>query len=246
MPLRNAELAPRWTDSPHGAFILLTVTSWSRNGSSGCITGLNSKSAPTVVGCHVSGIHAVRHVDGAEAERRRGSRLRLRRQRRHHGIEQRQRHRGAESALQERAARQVLLRDDHGYCNPRLCDRRGWGPCRLQPGSHLERRAFDDALNDRRQPIVARAPPCLTMLRTTGMSDGFDAPAQSIGHKALGEDGGEGVRPLRMAFRSATGPSTFVPSASTPPVSMAAPSRPVGPPLADRVELLQREARADR
>ena len=26
-PLRNAELAPRCTDSPHGAFILLTVTS---------------------------------------------------------------------------------------------------------------------------------------------------------------------------------------------------------------------------
>ena len=31
MPLRNAELAPRWTDEPHGARILLTVTSWSRN-----------------------------------------------------------------------------------------------------------------------------------------------------------------------------------------------------------------------
>jgi hypothetical protein len=27
MPLRNAELAPTWTDSPQGAFILLTVTS---------------------------------------------------------------------------------------------------------------------------------------------------------------------------------------------------------------------------
>ena len=27
VPFRNAELAPRWTDSPHGAFILLTVTS---------------------------------------------------------------------------------------------------------------------------------------------------------------------------------------------------------------------------
>ena len=26
-PFRNAELAPRWTDEPHGAFILLTVTS---------------------------------------------------------------------------------------------------------------------------------------------------------------------------------------------------------------------------
>src|ERR1700730_16584822 len=54
-PFRNAELAPRWTDEPHGAFILLTVTSWLRNGSSGCITGLNSKSLPSFSGCHVSG-----------------------------------------------------------------------------------------------------------------------------------------------------------------------------------------------
>ena len=29
-PLRNAELAPTCTDSPHGAFILLIVTSWLR------------------------------------------------------------------------------------------------------------------------------------------------------------------------------------------------------------------------
>ena len=55
MPLRNAELAPRWTEAPHGARILLTVTSWSRNGSSGCMTGLNSKPVPTSVGCQVSG-----------------------------------------------------------------------------------------------------------------------------------------------------------------------------------------------
>ena len=27
IPFRNAELAPRWTDEPHGAFIWLTVTS---------------------------------------------------------------------------------------------------------------------------------------------------------------------------------------------------------------------------
>src|SRR5579871_1546783 len=55
MPFRNAELAPRCTDEPHGAFILLTVTSWSRNGSSGSITGLNSKPVPSFSGCHVSG-----------------------------------------------------------------------------------------------------------------------------------------------------------------------------------------------
>src|SRR5262247_2647354 len=42
-PFRNDELAPRCTDEPHGARILLTVTSWSRNGSSGCMTGLNAK-----------------------------------------------------------------------------------------------------------------------------------------------------------------------------------------------------------
>src|SRR6185503_16353852 len=60
------------------------------------------------------GIHAARHVDDPEPERRAGGRLRLRRQGRHHGIEERQRDGGAETALQKGAAGQVLLRDDHG------------------------------------------------------------------------------------------------------------------------------------
>ena len=54
-PFKKAALAPRCTDSPQGAFMPLTVTSASRNGSSGCITGLNSKLLPISVGCHVSG-----------------------------------------------------------------------------------------------------------------------------------------------------------------------------------------------
>jgi hypothetical protein len=54
-PFRNAALAPRWTDSPHGAFMPLTVTSCSRNPSRGCMTVLNSKLLPTTSGCHVSG-----------------------------------------------------------------------------------------------------------------------------------------------------------------------------------------------
>ena len=61
-------------------------------------------------------IHAVRHVDGPEPERRLGCRLRLGRQRRHHRIEHGQRHSGAKGTAQERAAGQMLLRDDHGCC----------------------------------------------------------------------------------------------------------------------------------
>jgi hypothetical protein len=59
-------------------------------------------------------IHAVRHVDRSEPERRLGCRLRLGRQRRHHRIEHGQRHRGAKGTAKERAAGQMLLRDDHG------------------------------------------------------------------------------------------------------------------------------------
>ena len=61
-------------------------------------------------------VHAVRHVDGPEPERRLCRRPRLGRQGRHHRIEHGQRHRGAKGAAQERAAGQMLLRDDHGCC----------------------------------------------------------------------------------------------------------------------------------
>src|SRR5690242_17736303 len=61
--------------------------------------------------------HAVRHVNGAEAERRARSRLRLRRECRHHGVEQWQRHGGAERAADERPSGQMLLDNDHGYCS---------------------------------------------------------------------------------------------------------------------------------
>src|SRR5436190_1858020 len=54
-PFRNAELAPTCTDSPHGAVMLLIVTSCDRNFSSGCITGLNVKPDPAASGCQVSG-----------------------------------------------------------------------------------------------------------------------------------------------------------------------------------------------
>ena len=54
---------------PSGAFIPLIVTRWLRNGSSGCMIGLNSKSLPAVSGMPLLRIDAVRDVDRAEAER---------------------------------------------------------------------------------------------------------------------------------------------------------------------------------
>ena len=106
------------------------------------------------------GIHAARHVDRAEPERRARRRLRLRRERRHHGIEQRQRHRGAERAAQERAAGQMLLRDDHVLLHVSLrCDCVLTGSGRLQLGPHLERRALDDTRERSTPAGSCSAPP---------------------------------------------------------------------------------------
>ena len=58
-PFKNAALAPMWMPPmsflPSGAFRRLIVVRLLRNGSSGFIVRLNSKSLPTFVGCHVPG-----------------------------------------------------------------------------------------------------------------------------------------------------------------------------------------------
>jgi hypothetical protein len=57
----------------------------------------------------------------------------------------------------------------------------------------LKWRAFDDGLNDRSQPVVAL--PSLPHDAPNDRHIGwFDAPAQSIGHYALGQDRGESIR----------------------------------------------------
>ena len=70
---RNAELAPRWTDAPQGAFILLTVTRLSRKDSSGCMTGLNLKSLPASSGCHSVAKINCRRLDLPDRSRQRCS-----------------------------------------------------------------------------------------------------------------------------------------------------------------------------
>ena len=116
---------------------------------------------------------------------------------------------------------------------------------RLQPRPHLERRALDDAVNDRREAVVV-----LRRLLHDAPDDRhigrLEAAAQRVGQHPLGQHGDEGFGRLRIASRSATGPSTFVPSASTPAASIGAPFVIVVAPLPDRVEVLEREARRDR
>src|SRR5215510_11438331 len=65
----------------------------------------------------------------------------------------------------------------------RLCDS-GRGFCRLQPGPHLEWRAFDDALNDRFETIASSC-----VLLNNAANDGhirwFHASTQGVGQHPL-------------------------------------------------------------
>src|SRR6185503_15852232 len=93
--------------------------------------------AADVAGMPRVGKHAVRQVDGAETERRRGGRAALGRERRHHRVEERQRHGGADGALQERTTGQVLLGDVHGYCVLATRLSAGWSVARIWNGTLL-------------------------------------------------------------------------------------------------------------
>jgi hypothetical protein len=128
------------------------VTSFERNGSSGCMTGLNAKSAAGVSGCQTSGIHPARHVDDAEAEGRGGGRARLGRERRHHRVEERQGQGGADTLPRRNVRRDrcffVMIMAVCGLSStlrdrPRggTCPQRRSGlPCPpLQARAHLER-----------------------------------------------------------------------------------------------------------
>ena len=73
------------------------------------------------------------------------------------------------------------------------------------------------------------------------MSYVLEAPSQRVGEQLLGHRRRRTARAGQSACRSATGPSTFVPSASSLDASIGARGS-LRPPGADGVEVLQREA----
>ena len=69
----------------------------------------------------------------------------------------------------------------------------------------------------------------------------FDATAERVGQQLLGQRARRTSPAASTGLAEATGPSTVVPSASWPDASTAPPSF-LRPPLADAVEVLEREA----
>ena len=104
--------------------------------------------------------HAVGHVHDAEPVDRSGGRLLQRRERGHHAVEQRQRQHRAHAA-QDGAPRYRLLRDDHCADLFLLV---GLPRSSRARDRHAERRALDDAGDDRRpasnRPAPHRARSC--------------------------------------------------------------------------------------
>ena len=79
-----------------------------------------------------------------------------------------------------------------------------------------------------------------TIARTAGMSSALEPAAERVGQQLLGHRADEHVGRSSSACRSATTPSTCVPSSSSPDASIGA-ARVARPPRADRVEVLERE-----
>ena len=121
---------------------------------------------------------------------------------RHHRLEQRQRQRDA-GAAEKRPPREVLLRDErHGSV--------------LLVSLHLERRALDDAGDERREAVVAAAPrrerwpgrPACRSTRRAGPGRRLAAFPAVVATSAS--------RRSSSAWRRLAGPSSAVPSASRP------------------------------
>ena len=184
-----------------------------------------SKPAPVVSGIQCFIVAPLRDVDGAEAHRRLGRRLRQRRERRHHRLEQRQRQRWCRlragtcaGAMLSWLRTFVLLRPG------RL--RRPYVPALavlVSRHAHLERRARHDTHDKRREPIILllRLPDDVAHDRHVVVLEPTPEP---INHQLLGQRADEHVRPCHQRSRRATTPSTGVPSASTPDASIGTPA----------------------